>query len=446
MDGLFERFWTKRSKKKDVVEGQNPPKESMVKLGVCSMVIEPHVFEATLYTVRNKALTFLPPVGQHQVHEATGSPPTHTPPQFNPNNMNSAGHSTNFSTYHHHQQPSFNQPSPAPLAIREKTPETRKLQQGPVQTPAPQPAPSTSEQVVEQRVIYSENASANTAPPRSEPATNTDPVIQMLAARAATDNELKSLMKIVALGAATQDQLRVFQNHIDELNAIIKSQGRQSKSSTPANVPTNPPQPSSSFNMPSAPVPSPTPASQTWHQTPVPAPQQEPLSQYYSQPPAYIKSKGPNPSRGADLSAIAFDLHGGNGDRYLIPKNSIVEYLPGNTQVLLSFLITRDGSQAEGGKYKPGVQYYQPVTIRLSSHQPKTLEPIAKVVGPAEEARKHMLDTMSKMTLADEVHLVTRLPRAVEEGTREQEIHSVEPDEDEPRASYDAPHSLLPLR
>jgi len=54
------------------------------------------------------------------------------------------------------------------------------------------------------------------APPPVDKKTNPDPVISKLAARASTDPELKSLMKEVATGNASQEQLRIFQRHIDE--------------------------------------------------------------------------------------------------------------------------------------------------------------------------------------------------------------------------------------
>jgi hypothetical protein len=46
----------------------------------------------------------------------------------------------------------------------------------------------------------------------------------MLATRASSDPELKALMKEVATGKATQEQLKVFQKHIDELGAVIQAQ------------------------------------------------------------------------------------------------------------------------------------------------------------------------------------------------------------------------------
>lgn len=49
----------------------------------------------------------------------------------------------------------------------------------------------------------------------------------MLATRAAADPELKALMRVVASSQASQEQLRAFQAHIDELNAIIKAREQQ---------------------------------------------------------------------------------------------------------------------------------------------------------------------------------------------------------------------------
>ncbi|KAF2453887.1 hypothetical protein BDY21DRAFT_366612 [Lineolata rhizophorae] len=49
-----------------------------------------------------------------------------------------------------------------------------------------------------------------------------DPVIQMLADRASQDPQLKAVMKIVATGNATQEQLEFFQRHINEFTRVIE--------------------------------------------------------------------------------------------------------------------------------------------------------------------------------------------------------------------------------
>ena len=60
---------------------------------------------------------------------------------------------------------------------------------------------------------------------RNKPkARTTDPVVEMLASRAATDIHLKNLMKVAAAGTATPDQLRGFQAYVDDLTAIVTEQ------------------------------------------------------------------------------------------------------------------------------------------------------------------------------------------------------------------------------
>src|SRR5271168_3444250 len=55
-EGIFEKYWTKPSKKKAISaeeQANNPAKESMTKLGPCTITIEPHVFDAMMYAVKD---------------------------------------------------------------------------------------------------------------------------------------------------------------------------------------------------------------------------------------------------------------------------------------------------------------------------------------------------------------------------------------------------------
>lgn len=69
----------------------------------------------------------------------------------------------------------------------------------------------------------------------------------MLATRAAADPELKALMRVVASSQASQEQLRAFQAHIDELNAIIKAREQQQSAAG-----TSTPQPASQPGTPAS--------------------------------------------------------------------------------------------------------------------------------------------------------------------------------------------------
>ena len=450
-EGILEKYWTKPSKKKVQIDVQNPAKESMVKLGICSMIIEPHVFEITLYTVREIQPNFVPtgaqsslavlphhaaasfgapysnPAQQSQLHQTSSMPPP-----FQPSGQQSSG-----------------TPQPILPPFREGFAQFELQGLSPAVAAPQRPIPISSSQSLPATQRVSQNAVQT-----QDSTANPDPVIQMLAARAATDHDLKSLMRVVASGKASQSQLRVFQNHIDELNGIIQAQKNlpQPNPTQPNSLPPGIAQaqtgPESIQKAPSTNSgelghslpPTPLPAGTT-----LPPVKTEPLSQYYSQAPQPLKSKTPMSVR-QDISAIVFDFTGGTGDRYLIPKNSIIEYLPGNTQVLVSFLITRKGSTAVSGTYQAAEDYYEPVTIRLSTLNPRTLEPLARVVAPLEEVRKYMNDVMDKMTPAGFVHLATQLPRTNEGTSLEKKDPYAEPDPDMPRPYYPPPDTLLPLR
>ncbi|KAM0287029.1 hypothetical protein ACHAQH_000714 [Verticillium albo-atrum] len=132
-----------------------------------------------------------------------------------------------------------------------------------------------------------------------------------------------------------------------------------------------------------------------------------------------LRSKGPPPAAKPDISGIALEFAGGNGDRYLFPKFSILEYLPGGQQVVASFLIVRKGSQLEyGGDAK--LDYYQPVTIRLFTQTGRQLDHLNRVVAPPEEVKRYMVDVMDNMTRAEYVLLAMRLPRGEPPAERDQ--------------------------
>ncbi|MCJ1391028.1 hypothetical protein MMC18_003889 [Xylographa bjoerkii] len=445
IEGIFERYWVKPSKKRSQ-EFPNPSKESMIKLGSCSMIVEPHVFEVTLYTVKENPFTFLPPVGQPQIPV-----PLHTTP-YQGSSVVTAGSVPQPIASQLNQTPyqlspqhagSSSQPSLAPFheGFAQFEP------QGLSSTITGHSGTSTripSTFVPAQSPSLHRTSSTTT----QDSNTNSDPVIQMLAARAATDHDLKSLMKVVAQGDASPDQLKIFQKHIDELKSIIDQQINRS---TTENASTGKPSDADMrssipvYNSTSDHVLSARPANtQILTTHPSVGIKTEPLSQYYSQPSQYLKAKGPVPPR-QETYAIAFEFTAGIGDRYLLPKYSILEYLPGNTQVLMSFLVTRKGNAAASGKYKDSLYYYQPVTIRFSAQSPRTLEPLSRVVAPIEEVQRHMSDVMKKMTAAEEVYLVTQLPHTHEDNAAEQEVTSSNLGSDVRMAVYPPPDSLLPL-
>ncbi|KJZ78155.1 hypothetical protein HIM_02193 [Hirsutella minnesotensis 3608] len=146
-----------------------------------------------------------------------------------------------------------------------------------------------------------------------------------------------------------------------------------------------------------------------------------------------LRSKGPAPAARPDISAVVFDF--GSGDRYLFPKYSILEFLPTKSgqQVIASFLIVRKGSISEYGG-DPNLDYYQPITIRLSTNSGRHLENLARVVAPQDEVRRYMDNVMDNMTRAEYVLLAMQLPRPDYDGDR-----NVSPVEEESRTGNSTP-------
>lgn len=169
--------------------------------------------------------------------------------------------------------------------------------------------------------------------------------------------------------------------------------------------------------------------------------------------------------------------HAGSGDRYLFPEYSILEWLPGGHTLIASFLVVKkvdpnapfpiesttdiNNSRAKGKNtskskkaqekptsnnntpqstpsqqppppaiptdqipYEPDTQpqaqptplkeYYQPITFRIFSTNPRVLEPLARVVKPQDEVRRYMNEVMDRAERAPGGFLAFRLPREAE--------------------------------
>ena len=430
-----------------------PPKDSMIRLGICSMIIEPHVFEVTLYTVIEPPPNKIPPVPK---------PPPLSAPQYNPFSHNPA-----------YIQPSFNTPVPAPPAYhaqhhnhssRQSLPPFREGfgsfgPQGPppiyhppasthtpahTSTLAPLLGPSNAPRVLETTQSASQDEDGES---------KADPVIQMLANRAANDLELKNLMRVVASGKASQKQLREFQDHIDELNAMLKSSSnppdplganvRANKTPLayepghPSNVPSHTAKPDASWNHP---VPG---SSTSFSNQTLPPIKLEPSPKSYSGPVTPPVPVAPTASK-SEISGIVFDF-GGSGDRFSLPRFSILEYLYGGTQVIVSFIVIRQGNLAASGDYKGNMSYYQPITLRLTTLQPQILEPLARFVAPAQEVRNYMNSYFDRLKPAESVHLAMRLPRTVDGENGEKSEMAPRSDAPLIKAVYSPPDSIMPL-
>ncbi len=391
-EGIFEKYWTKPIKKKGTLEQpeNNPAKDTMTKLGTCTITVEPHIFEAVMYAIKDPTPRPAPaapiqqpmyrPIIQYGPPGGMMPPPPPTPPppkQF-----------------------------PTPQLTPQASPRTQDAQMSnKTNTHNSTPMQSNSSATNGYHNTAGNSTGTNLTPAPANKST-TDPVIQMLAERAATDPDLKALMRIVANGEATADELKKFQSHIDELTRIQKA--REAENATPAQTQHAPPPTSNGQQINSQPTPTPTPPIRT---ALAPASKVDP--QYHAQTQA-LRSKGPVPSSKPDITGVVFEFPGGSGDRFRFPKFSILEYLP-QGQVIASFLIVRKGSSSDSPAYDPDLDYYQPITIRLYAHQGRQLEALQKIVAPPDEVRRYMDDIMDHATRAEYVLLAMRLPKDKEQ-------------------------------
>ena len=379
----------------------------MTKLGTCQITVEPHIFDAQMYAIKEpmpkQHLSMLPQQSMYRPIIQYGPPNGMMPPPPPPTPVSPTAQD-NLSTQSTQQTPPRSQGSPKQGSLSSASTSTHIR-------PA---APGSHLNGSNGQASTISAAQAHTDPPSNTPAASgaKDPVIQMLAERAASDEELKSLMRIVANGEATQDELKKFQSHIDELTRLQKARqaaaAAQPGRLTPTQITGSAKGPSPSLGQSPAQVArmAPTP--------PSPAHLPQPLYQPQSQA---LRSKGPLPSTKPDISGIVFEFNGGSGDRFLFPKFSILEYLP-HGQVIASFLIVRKGSISDSPKYDPELDYYQPITIRLYAHQGRQLDALQKIVAPPDEVKRYMDDIMDNMTRAEYVLLAMQLPRDATETNR----------------------------
>lgn len=410
-EGIFERYWTKVTKKKGGEVLNNPGKDTMTKLGTCTITCEPHILDAVMYAIKEPNRPAIPAATQQSMQRPIiqyGPPNGMMPPP---------------------------PPPPAPIPVQKPLPQ-----------PIPQQSPNSEDVAMSNSTSLPTNNSRSSSTnggvtngqpshpspnlaPSPQAGKSTDPVIQMLAERAATDPELKALMRIVANGEASPDELKRFQTHIDDLTRLQKARQaaalvQQAPPSSDKGPPPPPSTPQINGNTKSAQSPAPVVKAPT----PTPTLPPPPQPQYQPPQPQALRSKGPVPASKPDISGVVFEFTGGSGDRFLFPKFSVLEYLPGG-QVIASFLIVRKGSASDSPCYDPALDYYQPMTIRLYAHQGRQLDALQKVVAPIDEVRRYMDDIMDNTTRAEYVLLAMRLPKEVKEATPapEKEPEAVKP-------------------
>ncbi|KAK4939141.1 hypothetical protein LTR10_020535 [Elasticomyces elasticus] len=496
-DGIFEKYWVKPVKRKGVIEAppDNPDVKSMQKLGTATITIEPHVFDAVFYTVRDPAA--LQPIPRHANQHTTKTmlPPRPTygyPPPPGAYPISPAQRPP--ATPAPHSQGALPMTSPAPgaqvapppLIPAEQRPQT-PLASTPAGSATGTPKQQTSSQTQPPATVAAEPTqtpippSKQANPPPGGKGSTTDPVIQMLAARAASDPQLKELMKVVATSRASPEQLKEFQAHIDEFNAVVRRQEAErlakGESQVPVTTTPKPPAPTQPQNAQEAkseavppkanppvqaPKPSPVPAAAhpSTYNTPQaqPRPPSPPGSStalpgvLHTFPPAphaggapiggFMGYHAPPPPPRAEpiikhivmeITSTPLSTQPACPDRWLFPEFAVLEIRFGGLEMLVSFLVERRGSQilscmsgdsaerdANGNhnKWKPEQEYYEPVTMTVKATHHRTIETIARAARPLPVVQDHMKQVLGKAERAPKEYLVHQLPREIgSEGT-----------------------------
>ncbi|EFX05614.1 hypothetical protein CMQ_3683 [Grosmannia clavigera kw1407] len=283
-EGIFEKYWAKPSKRRGVAvdDPKNPPKDSMVKLGQIVITVEPHVFEATMYGVKDpKPAASLPPnvrpIIMYGPSRGSMPPPSSavsTPPPPTPKKQSQSPAQTPASmpatpsqkpAYPVSQPPRQEHPQAAstpavPVPTAASTPASAVPLPPPPPPPAvavlPQPMvsprgmegilspsappapiqPAAARPVVQPAVIGGPPAAprphapspilpVGTPKPAAAHPPGTDSIIVTLAERATEDPQLRDLMKRVANGNAPKDELDRFQAIIDQITIETKRNG-----------------------------------------------------------------------------------------------------------------------------------------------------------------------------------------------------------------------------
>ncbi|KAJ9150472.1 hypothetical protein NKR23_g3807 [Pleurostoma richardsiae] len=243
-------------------------------------------------------------------------------------------------------------------------------------------------------IVFATNPRQTSADLRPPP--GSDPLVVLLVKAALDDTKIRDMVRRIAENRPLFSDATDLKAALDRLKNRVARERELQRLQPPSAVPANgPSKPNGLVNGQLA-----TASTNQAAQPPQPQPQQA------------LRSKGPPPPAKPDISAIVFEFSGGNGDRYLFPKFSILEYVQSQSgpQVIASFLIVRKGSTSEYGG-DPTLDYYQPVTVRLWSPTGKHLENLVRVVAPPDEVRRYMNHVMDTMTRAEYVLLAMRLPK-----------------------------------
>lgn len=403
--GLLERYWVKPETGKNAKPPPqgNPDVKWMKHKGECRIRVEPHILECQMY-VEEKPKTAPAAVQKQQRQQQQQQ-------QQQQQYAQQYGRQGVQGLQYAGGQPQYQGQSQSQQVQHQQQ---QQQQQQAARTLPPVPIP-------QQRP-----PAPRTPTPSQGGKSGADPVISKLAARASSDPELKVLMKGVATGNATPEQLKVFQRHIDELQAQIKKEKDEREAKEAAEedarrkleaaqpvkqeAETNQYEGINGHGRTSTPQPPPTQSAPAY--APQQPQQQQPRSIQYAPPPPAVQ---PTPAQSPTHHAVilSFSVPGATEDRFLFPRHSILESLSPN-HLLASFILTRKGSEVADSSLglDRDKTYWQPMTIMLEVKLglEELVSYVRRWVRPADEVRRQMIEVMGKCERMPERFLALRLP------------------------------------
>ncbi|KAK9240987.1 hypothetical protein V1525DRAFT_393365 [Lipomyces kononenkoae] len=420
---MFEKFWTRPQRGRKLAEGQYNARDKMAKLCECKAQIGPHVFELRLFTVKD--IASMEDVGG-KLGLSANEDGNAAKPQSNVSSANMVTIPDDKPSVKHvsiegpsvaADKMSQSQSSPVQAAAISSDAAERELdpsaQPNVVSVDSSPPTAAECEQIPTHagqdvsHTTVTHDATEPTETPLHDPATIRQPqssrasvsssskppskhpneeLIDRLHDLARRDPQFGELMKSVASGKASADEIRRFQVYI--------AQSRQTERSDVS--------PSSSM-----------PSLQQSNDEPT----------YRSTPIAKLKPELKKKER--ELlrdQTIVFEFKENSTDRFLFPKESLVQLLPNGTVSALVFLLAeepdesqaeseaRRGSDREKKKMKSedvaetdvsprrcNPKYYTPLNITFYGIPRKLQDIFIRAVHPREEVIKYFKETSARL-------------------------------------------------
>ncbi|KAK9317407.1 hypothetical protein V1522DRAFT_398379 [Lipomyces starkeyi] len=413
---MFEKFWTRPQRGRKLAEGQYNARDKMAKLCECKAEIGPHVFELRLFTVKDEATpkdpvsTLTQPAHSEDFsatksHSNTSSESTATAQNDIPSTKTASIKGPITAA----PSPSQFEPSPKQaVAISSKTTEretdppvtTIASEQKPTPAGTGEPYKAAAQQVaqpierpphdpatIQQPPSRSEPPKSSPKPPSKHP---NEELIDRLHALARQDPQFGELMKSVASGKASVDEVRRFQVYIAQSRQVEQGAGSHSSPSTSV------------------------PFFQTSKDKPT----------NHSVTTAKLKSDVKKKEREILRDqTLVFEFKENPTDRFLFPKESLVKLFPNGTVSATIFLLAEEAVDApaeveatprpdkkERKKKKSeepaetdipprprDPKYYTPLNITFYGIPRKLQDVFIRAVHPRDEVMKYFQETSTKL-------------------------------------------------